>query len=85
MPDIMHPVTGAGMTVDEDDLDTYLESGWVDSTPYEFKDNSWAAVNSQEEPAQEEAPAEEAPKAAVAPKQSKTTAAAGVKGDAGPS
>jgi hypothetical protein len=51
MPDIYHPVTGAGMAVSDEDAERFLKDGWVDATPYEFKDNSWEAVRKSNEEA----------------------------------
>lgn len=59
MPEMYHPVTAATASVSKKDLPWYESNGWQDVTPFEFQDNSWAAVNPQ--------PAEPAPAAKATP------------------
>lgn len=79
MPSLMHPVTGAGIAVSDEDAQRYLDDGWVDTTPYDFKDNSWEAVRKSNEEAAGVEQSQESATTAADP------SAAGVRGDGGPS
>jgi len=79
MPEMYHPVTGATASPSDEDVSWYEDNGWLDNTPFEFQDNSWASVNPEAA-----ADAQEGQ-----PQVSNTTAAdpnaAGVLADGGPS